>query len=103
MAGCAKRTWSVSPFIRAILSFPSCAARFIKSCAPRSSAVSNPPPTAIMLRVDLQLHSRFSDRPTEWILRRLGMPQSYSEPEHLYRKLHRSEEHTSELQSRENL
>jgi glycosyltransferase involved in cell wall biosynthesis len=40
-----------------------------------------------MLRVDLQLHSRFSDRPTEWILRRLGMPQSYSEPEALYRKL----------------
>jgi len=40
-----------------------------------------------MLRVDLQLHSRFSDRPTEWILRRLGMPQSYSEPETLYRKL----------------
>src|SRR3984957_5571669 len=87
MAGCAKRTWSVSPFIRAILSFPSCAARFIKSCARRSSAASNPPPTAIMLRVDLQLHSRFSDRPTEWILRRLGMPQSYSEPETLYRKL----------------
>jgi hypothetical protein len=41
-----------------------------------------------MLRVDLQLHSRFSDRPSEWILRRLGMPQSYSEPEALYQKLH---------------
>ncbi len=40
-----------------------------------------------MLRVDLQLHSRFSDRPGEWILRRLGMPQSYSEPEALYRAL----------------
>jgi glycosyltransferase involved in cell wall biosynthesis len=40
-----------------------------------------------MLRVDLQIHSRFSDRPTEWILRRLGMPQSYSEPETLYRQL----------------
>src|SRR5271169_3068504 len=40
-----------------------------------------------MLRVDLQLHSRFSDRPSEWILRRLGMPQSYSEPEALYRRL----------------
>jgi glycosyltransferase involved in cell wall biosynthesis len=40
-----------------------------------------------MLRVDLQLHSRFSDRPSEWILRRLGMPQSYSEPERLYHKL----------------
>jgi glycosyltransferase involved in cell wall biosynthesis len=41
-----------------------------------------------MLRIDLQLHSRFSDRPSEWIFRRLGMPQSYSEPEVLYRKLH---------------
>jgi glycosyltransferase involved in cell wall biosynthesis/predicted metal-dependent phosphoesterase TrpH len=40
-----------------------------------------------MLRIDLQLHSRFSDRPTEWVLRRLGIPQSYSEPEALYRKL----------------
>jgi len=40
-----------------------------------------------MLRVDLQIHSRFSDRPTEWILRRLGMPQSYSEPETIYRAL----------------
>ena len=40
-----------------------------------------------MLRVDLQIHSRFSDRPTEWILRRLGMPQSYSEPEAIYRAL----------------
>ena len=40
-----------------------------------------------MLRVDLQIHSRFSDRPTEWVLRRLGVPQSYSEPEALYRKL----------------
>ena len=40
-----------------------------------------------MLRVDLQLHSRFSDKPTEWILRRVGIPQSYSEPEALYRKL----------------
>ena len=29
-----------------------------------------PPLTANMLRVDLQLHSRFSDRPSEWILRR---------------------------------
>ncbi len=41
-----------------------------------------------MLRVDLQVHSRFSDRPSEWVFRRLGMPQSYSEPETLYRKLH---------------
>lgn len=41
-----------------------------------------------MLRVDLQVHSLYSDRPSEWIFRRLGMPQSYSEPEALYEKLH---------------
>ncbi|CAF0697443.1 Histidinol-phosphatase [Candidatus Methylacidithermus pantelleriae] len=41
-----------------------------------------------MLRVDLHLHSRHSDRPNEWILRRMGVPQSYSSPEELYRKLH---------------
>jgi glycosyltransferase involved in cell wall biosynthesis len=40
-----------------------------------------------MSRVDLHLHSKFSDRPSEWILRQLGMPQSYSQPEDLYRKL----------------
>lgn len=43
-----------------------------------------------MLRVDLHLHSQFSDRPSEWILRKLGMPQSYSKPEALYQKLHKA-------------
>jgi glycosyltransferase involved in cell wall biosynthesis len=43
-----------------------------------------------MLRVDLHLHSRFSDRPSEWILRRLGVPQSYSDPETLYQQLDRA-------------
>lgn len=41
-----------------------------------------------MFRVDLHLHSKYSDRPSEWILRKLGMPQSYSPPEELYQKLH---------------
>lgn len=40
-----------------------------------------------MLRVDLHLVSRFSDRPAEWVLRKLGVPQSYSEPTELYDKL----------------
>jgi glycosyltransferase involved in cell wall biosynthesis len=39
-------------------------------------------------KIDLHLHSRYSDRPSEWILRKLGVPQSYSEPEELYQKLH---------------
>ncbi len=41
-----------------------------------------------MAKIDLHLHSRFSDRPSEWILRKLGVPQSYSEPEEIYQKLH---------------
>jgi glycosyltransferase involved in cell wall biosynthesis len=40
------------------------------------------------LRVDLQCHSRFSDRPHEWILRRIGAPQSYTSPAEVYRRLH---------------
>lgn len=38
-------------------------------------------------KVDLHLHSRFSNRPAEWILRRLNLPDSYSEPKALYKKL----------------
>jgi len=40
-----------------------------------------------MLRVDLHLASRYSNRPSEWFLRKLGVPQSYSEPGELYDKL----------------
>ncbi|MBX7158213.1 MAG: glycosyltransferase [Verrucomicrobiae bacterium] len=39
-----------------------------------------------MAKCDLQVHSRFSDRPPEWILRRLGMPESYTLPETIYQK-----------------
>ncbi|MDZ4816373.1 MAG: glycosyltransferase [Verrucomicrobiota bacterium] len=38
-------------------------------------------------KADLQVHSRFSRRPPEWILRRLGVPESFSEPEFLYDSL----------------
>lgn len=40
-----------------------------------------------MLRCDLQVHSCYSDRPSEWILRQLGMPESYTKPKVLYDKL----------------
>lgn len=39
-----------------------------------------------MAKCDLQVHSRFSDRPPEWILRRLGMPESYTLPTTIYQK-----------------
>lgn len=40
-----------------------------------------------MPKCDLQVHSCFSDRPSEWILRKLGVPESYTQPEELYEKL----------------
>ncbi|MEM9399321.1 MAG: glycosyltransferase [Verrucomicrobiota bacterium] len=40
-----------------------------------------------MPRCDLQVHSSYSDKPSEWVLRQLGMPESYTSPEDLYKKL----------------
>ena len=39
-----------------------------------------------MAKCDLQVHSRFSNRPNEWILRRLGIPESYTLPRVIYEK-----------------
>lgn len=36
-------------------------------------------------RCDLHLHSRFSDRPSEWYLDHLGAPESFTEPLEIYR------------------
>jgi glycosyltransferase involved in cell wall biosynthesis len=35
---------------------------------------------------DLHVHSKYSDRPSEWFLRRLGAPECYVEPQTLYRR-----------------
>lgn len=35
---------------------------------------------------DLHVHSKYSDRPSEWILRRIGSPESFTEPLEVYRK-----------------
>jgi predicted metal-dependent phosphoesterase TrpH len=35
-------------------------------------------------RADLHVHSRYSDRPSEWILRRIGAPECYTEPREVY-------------------
>ncbi|MEM6820569.1 MAG: glycosyltransferase [Verrucomicrobiota bacterium] len=40
-----------------------------------------------MHRCDLQVQSLYSDRPSEWILRKLGVPESYTSPEKIYRDL----------------
>lgn len=36
-------------------------------------------------KVDLHVHSKYSDRPSEWILRRIGAPESFVEPLAIYR------------------
>ncbi len=38
----------------------------------------------ILLKADLHVHSKFSTRPSEWILRKLGCAESYTEPLRLY-------------------
>ncbi|MDX1998451.1 MAG: hypothetical protein SF066_12100 [Thermoanaerobaculia bacterium] len=45
--------------------------------------MSSPPPRHS--RADLHLHSRFSNRPSEWFLRQVAAPESFSEPLALYR------------------
>lgn len=39
----------------------------------------------MLTRVDLHCHTRFSDRPSEWLLRRLDAAESYTDPLALYR------------------
>ena len=36
------------------------------------------------MKIDLHVHSKFSKRPSEWILKRLGCPESFTDPIHLY-------------------
>ncbi|MEM9445097.1 MAG: glycosyltransferase [Verrucomicrobiota bacterium] len=40
-----------------------------------------------MPKCDLNVHSCYSNRPSEWVLRQLGMPESYTRPKELYQKL----------------
>ncbi|MHC1743833.1 MAG: glycosyltransferase [Syntrophobacteraceae bacterium] len=37
------------------------------------------------VKVDLHVHSRYSQRPSQWILKKLGCPESFTEPLQLYR------------------
>ncbi len=39
-----------------------------------------------MAKADLHVHSKFSNRPSEWVLQRLGAAQSYTEPETVYQR-----------------
>jgi len=37
-------------------------------------------------KADLHVHSKHSDRPSEWFLRRIGSPESYADPLEIYRQ-----------------
>ncbi len=37
-----------------------------------------------VLKADLHVHSKYSTRPSEWILRKLGCSESYTDPKNLY-------------------
>jgi glycosyltransferase involved in cell wall biosynthesis len=45
--------------------------------------------TPMTARCDLHVHSKHSNRPSEWILRRLGSPESFMEPAEVYRRCKR--------------
>jgi predicted metal-dependent phosphoesterase TrpH len=37
-----------------------------------------------MVRIDLHLHSKYSEHPSEWFLQRIGAKESYTDPEEIY-------------------
>jgi glycosyltransferase involved in cell wall biosynthesis len=37
-----------------------------------------------MMRVDIHVHSKYSKRPSQWILKKIGCPESFSEPAQIY-------------------
>ncbi|MGD9251316.1 MAG: glycosyltransferase [Desulfobacterales bacterium] len=37
------------------------------------------------MRIDLHVHSRFSQRPSAWVLKKIGCPESFTEPLDIYR------------------
>lgn len=37
-------------------------------------------------RADLHVHSKHSNQPTEWLLRQVGAPESFTEPKEIYRR-----------------
>ncbi len=39
-----------------------------------------------MAKIDLHVHSKYSEHPSEWFLQRLGAGESYTDPEYIYRE-----------------
>src|SRR5687767_1174540 len=40
----------------------------------------------ITAKTDLHVHSKYSNQPTEWLLRKVGAPESFTEPKEIYRR-----------------
>lgn len=40
----------------------------------------------MLSKADLHVHSKYSNRPSEWLLRRIGAPECFAEPEAVYRQ-----------------
>lgn len=40
----------------------------------------------MLSKADLHVHSKYSNRPSEWLLRRIGAPECFAEPEAIYRQ-----------------
>jgi len=38
-----------------------------------------------MVKIDLHVHSKYSTRPSQWILKRIGCPESFTEPLQIYK------------------
>lgn len=38
----------------------------------------------MLKKADLHIHSKYSDKPSEWLLRQIGAPESYTQPAFLY-------------------
>jgi glycosyltransferase involved in cell wall biosynthesis len=53
----------------------------MKSHEPSSSAAAS---GSLVARVDMHVHSKFSNRPSEWILRRVGAPECFTDPQTIY-------------------
>ena len=37
------------------------------------------------MKIDMHLHSKLSKRPSQWVLQKIGCPESFTDPEQLYR------------------
>ena len=41
------------------------------------------------MKIDLHVHSKFSTRPSQWVLQKLNCPESFTEPQRIYEEARR--------------